>query len=79
MMDRLVSSDAAWERMTPLIRGRPDQKVSTARDNRMFVEGLWIVRTASLWRDLPEAVGGLEQRVMEYQGCSVADLRGDVR
>ncbi len=43
-MDRLVLSDAVWERMAPLIIGRPDQKGSTGRDNRMFVEGvLWIV------------------------------------
>ena len=55
VMDRLVLSDAAWERMAPLIIGRPDQKGSTGRDNRMFVEGvLWIVRTGSPWRDLPE-------------------------
>ena len=83
MMERLVLSDAAWERMAPLVIGRPDQKGSTGRDNRMFVEGvLWIVRTGSPWRDLPEAFG--EQRVpalqsMEHQGCLVADLRGDVR
>src|ERR1019366_7708342 len=44
--------------MAPLIIGRPDQKGSTARDNRMFVEGvLWIVRTGSPWRDLPEMFG----------------------
>jgi transposase len=56
--DRLVLSDAAWERMAPLIIGRPDQKGSTGRDNRMFVEGvLWIVRTGAPWRDLPEAFG----------------------
>ena len=41
-----------------LIIGRPDQRGSTGRDNRMFVEGvLWIVRTGSPWRDLPEAFG----------------------
>ena len=39
-MDLLVLSDAAWERMAPLIIGRPDQKGSTGRDNRMFVEGV---------------------------------------
>ncbi|MGY3611289.1 MULTISPECIES: IS5 family transposase, partial [unclassified Bradyrhizobium] len=51
VMDRLALSDAAWERMAPLIIGRPDQK-------GMFVEGvLWIVRTGSPWRDLPEAFG----------------------
>ena len=58
VMDRLVLSDAAWERMAPLIIGRPDQKGSTGRDNRMFVEGvLWIVRTGSPWRDLPDVFG----------------------
>jgi putative transposase len=58
VLDRLVLSDAAWQRMAPLIIGRPDQKGSTGRDNRMFVEGvLWIVRTGSPWRDLPEVFG----------------------
>ena len=58
ILDRLVLSDAAWERMAPLIIGRPDQKGSTGRDNRMFVEGvLWIVRTGSPGRDLPDAFG----------------------
>jgi hypothetical protein len=28
-MERLVLSDAAWERIAPLIIGRPDQKGST--------------------------------------------------
>ena len=58
VLDRLVLSDETWERMSPLIIGRPDQKGSTGRDNRMFVEGvLWIVRTGSPWRDLPEVFG----------------------
>jgi transposase len=57
-MDRLVLSDAAWARIAPLIIGRPDQKGSTGRDSSMFVEGvLWIVRTGSPWRDLPETFG----------------------
>ena len=82
-MDRLVLSDAAWERLAPLIIGRPDQKGSTGRDNRMFVEGvLWIVRTGSPWRDLPEVF--VEQRVstvqpLEPEGGVVAHLRGAVR
>ena len=51
-------SDAQWDRISGLIIGRPDQRGSTGRDNRMFVEGvLWIVRTGSPWRDLPEAFG----------------------
>src|SRR4051812_49554634 len=57
-MDRLVLRDEQWEQISGLIIGRPDQCGSTGRDNRMFVEGvLWIVRTGSPWRDLPEAFG----------------------
>ena len=58
VMDRLVLSDEQWERIAPLIVGRPDQKGSTGRDNRMFVEAvLWKARTGSPWRDLPEEFG----------------------
>ena len=58
VMDRLVLSSEQWNRISGLIIGRPDQRGSTGRDNRMFVEGvLWIVRTGAPWRDLPEAFG----------------------
>ena len=58
VMDRLVLSDEEWGKVSGLIIGRPDQRGSTGRDNRMFVEGvLWIVRTGSPWRDLPETFG----------------------
>ena len=40
-MDRLVLSDAQWDRISGLIIGRPDQRGSTGRDNRMFVEGCY--------------------------------------
>jgi transposase len=57
-MDRLVLSNEQWGMISGRIIGRPDQRGSTGRDNRMFVEGvLWIVRTGSPWRDLPEAFG----------------------
>src|SRR6478735_723777 len=74
-MDRLILSDAAWERMAPLIIGRPDQKGSTGRDNRMFVEGvLWIVRTDSPWRDLPEAFGDWDSVFRRFSRWSIIDL-----
>ena len=47
MTDRLVLSDAAWDRIAPLITGRPDQ---IGRDNRMFAEGM---RVAALTNSLP--------------------------
>src|SRR3954447_3608175 len=57
-MDRLLLRDEQGEQISGLIIGRPDQCGSTGRDNRMFVEGvLWIVRTGSPWRDLPEVFG----------------------
>ena len=57
-MGRLIMSDEQWARISGLIIGRPDQRGSTGRDNRMFVEGvLWIVRTGAPWRDLPEVFG----------------------
>ena len=58
VLDRLILSDAQWERMSGHIIGGPHSRGSTGRDNRMFVEGvLWIVRTGAPWRDLPAAFG----------------------
>src|SRR5271169_4572118 len=72
VMDRLVLSDAAWERMASLIIGRPDQKGSTGRGNRMFVEDvLWIVRTGSPWRDLPDAFGDWNSVFRRFSRWSV--------
>jgi putative transposase len=57
-MERLVLTDEQWAKLAGLIIGRTDQRGSTGRNNRMFVEGvLWIVRTGSPWRDLPDAFG----------------------
>lgn len=58
VLDRLVLSDDHWARICEAIIGRPDQRGSTGRDNRMFVEAvLWIVRTGAPWRDLPAEFG----------------------
>jgi putative transposase len=56
----------------PLIIGRPDQKGSTRRNNRMFVEGvLWIVRTGSPWRDLPKAFGDWNSVFRRFRRWSI--------
>lgn len=58
VMDRLVLSDGQWDRMAAHIIGDERSRGTSGRDNRMFVEGvLWIVRTGSPWRDLPEVFG----------------------
>lgn len=57
-MIRLVLRDDQWERVAPLLPGKPSDPGVTARDNRLFLEGvLWIARTGSPWRDMPEAFG----------------------
>ena len=56
--DRLILSDAQWARVCEHIIGDERSCGTSGRDNRMFVEAvLWIVRTGSPWRDLPDAFG----------------------
>ncbi|MPZ10264.1 MAG: IS5 family transposase [Kiloniellaceae bacterium] len=58
VLERLVLSDEQWERISPHIIGNERTRGSSGRDNRMFIEAvLWIVRTGSPWRDLPEVFG----------------------
>ena len=47
VLDRLVLSDAAWKRMAPLIIGRPDQKGSTGRDNRILTKQAFCVASSA--------------------------------
>jgi transposase len=47
-----------WERIEHLLPGKAGDCGVTAKDNRQFVEAiLWIARTGSPWRDLPESSG----------------------
>jgi len=55
---RLVLRDRQWRRIEALCPGKESDPGGTARDNRRFVEAvLWVARTGSPWRDLPEAFG----------------------
>ncbi len=56
--DRLVISDDLWQKIEPLLPGKPEDPGVTARNNRLFMEAiLWRVRTGSPWRDLPKGFG----------------------
>jgi hypothetical protein len=61
-------SDAQWEQLRPLL---PPQKPQTGRpavDHRLIVEGmLWVVRTGSSWRELPERFGPWSTVSSRYQ------------
>jgi transposase len=57
-MERFVLTDAQWARMEPLCLDKASDSGRSGKDNRLFVEAvLWIVRTESPWRDLPETFG----------------------
>src|SRR6202047_5394581 len=57
-MDRFVLTDAQWAKMEPHCSGKPSDPGRSGGNNRMFAEAvLWIARTGSPWRDLPEVFG----------------------
>lgn len=57
-MRRFELSDQEWERIKNLLPGREETPGVTAKDNRLFLDGvLWIARTGAPWRDLPERFG----------------------
>jgi len=57
-----------WEQLQPLL---PPQKPQTGRpavDHRLIVEGmLWVIRTGSSWRELPERFGPWSTVSSRYQ------------
>ena len=57
-MARTCLSDAQWALVEPLLPGKPGDVGRTGFDNRKSLEGmLWVLRTGSPWRDLPEDFG----------------------
>ena len=76
-MDRPELTDAQWERLRPLL---PPQKPRTGRpanDHRTVLNGiLWILRTGSPWRSLPERYGSwktVSSRFSRWQMAGVWD------
>lgn len=57
-MTRRELRDDQWERIKDLLPGKASDCGVTAKDNRLFVDAvLWIARTGSPWRELPESFG----------------------
>jgi len=57
-MARKILRDDQWKRIEQMLPGKPSDPGRTAVDNRLFVEAvLWVARTGSPWRDLPEEFG----------------------
>lgn len=74
-MDRLILDDSQWSRMSAHIIGDERTRGSSGRDNRMFVEAvLWIVRTGSPWRDLPEVFGSWNSTFRRFSRWSRKEI-----
>jgi transposase len=74
-MERFVLTDAQWAKMEPHCLGKPTDPGRSGGDNRLFVEAvLWIVRTGSPWRDLPEVFGKWNTVFKRYRDW----VKGDV-
>jgi transposase len=55
---RYELNQTQWERIAPLLPGKAGDPGRTARDNRLFVNGvLWVLRSGAHWCDLPERYG----------------------
>src|SRR3712207_3789682 len=76
-MDTSYSTDTQWDRLNPVL---PPQKPRTgrpAKDHRTVLNGvLWIFRTGSPWRSLPERYGSwktVSSRFYRWQRAGVWD------
>ena len=58
MRHRYALTDEQYERLKPLLSGKPGDPGQTATDNRLSLDAvLWIARTGAPWPDLPERFG----------------------
>ncbi len=67
-MDRLMLNDEQWERIAPHLPGKKGDPGRSAKDNRLFLEGvLWIARVGAPWRDLPETFGNWNSAFQRFR------------
>jgi len=66
-MARRELRDDQWERIADLLPGKATDRGVTAKDNRLFVDAvLWIARSGSHWRELPEVFGNWNSVFTRY-------------
>src|SRR3974390_3777944 len=58
MAKRYELNDQQWARIADMLPGKNSDPGRTAKDNRLFVNGvLWILRSGAQWDELPERYG----------------------
>lgn len=67
--------DDQWGRIERMLPGKASDCGVTAKDNRLFVEAvLWIGRTGSPWRDLPDGFGNWNSAYKRFARWSDAGV-----
>ena len=70
-------NDYQFKKIEHLLPGHKDHVGVTAKDNRMFINGvLWIFKTGAPWRDLPERFGdwkNVHRRFSRWSASGVFD------
>lgn len=70
-MKRHRLTNAQWERIAPVIPGKPGDPGRHGEDNRLFVEAvLWLGRTGAPWRDLPTEFGNWNSTFRRFRRWS---------
>lgn len=58
MTANAILTDVQWRKIAAFLRAHPRAYVGKAASCRLFVEGvLWLMRTGSQWRFLPQEYG----------------------
>ena len=74
-MTRYCLTDAQWAKMEPHCLGKNGDPGRTGGDARLFlVAVLWIARTGSQWRDLPEEFGNWNTVFKRFRHWVKADV-----
>ena len=74
-MTRVILTDAQWSRIEPHCLGKASDPGRTGGDGRLFLEAvLWIARTGSPWRDLPEGFGNWNAVFKRFRYWVKADV-----
>src|ERR1700761_8095750 len=64
-----------WNQIKDLLPGKKRDPGRTARNNRLFVDGvLWIARTGAHWRELPRQFGEWNSVFQRYNRWSKAGV-----
>ena len=75
MSIRWVLTDAQWAKVEPHCLGKPSDPGRSGANNRRFVEAvLWIARTGSPWRDLPQEFGKWNTVFKRFRDWVKADV-----